>query len=83
MENKIISNSENLVEDKENIQSQQESLLNKLINFYEKRNAFLERQHNELAERVRIMELALPSVLSGFVVDDTNNFTMTKENITS
>ncbi|KAK0078498.1 hypothetical protein PV325_002426 [Microctonus aethiopoides] len=82
MENKALSNSENL-EDKENKQSQRESLLNKLINFYEKKNAFLERKHNELAERVRIMELALPSVLSGFVVDDTNNFTMTKENITS
>ncbi|KAK0183324.1 hypothetical protein PV327_001375 [Microctonus hyperodae] len=83
MENKASSNLENLVEDEEDKQSQQENVWNKLINFYEKRNASLESQRNELAERLRIMELALPSVLLRSVEDDTNNFAMAKGNITT
>lgn len=41
-----------------------------LVKRYEERNAWLEKRHDSLAKRVRLMEMALPSILLGNIVDN-------------
>lgn len=42
-----------------------------LLSQYEKRNATLEKQQAALAERVKFMECALPSLLMGAVINSS------------